>query len=686
MKAGLRTKLLLPTIGIVILSMALASYFSARKASDQLWAELLNSARQLTSSLNLSLAMFTDDIKGAVRLGSGNETLPGVLRENTPETMAKAVETLKALAGFDAAIQGANLLDKAGNVLASSDPGTTGNFSDREYFKLAMKGEVNVSEPVISRVTNKPVFMVAAPVKVGGAVAGVLYVRVDLGKFTQDMIVPAKVGREGYAFLADKNGLVFAHPDPSLILKLNIADTSWGKQLLAAKSGTLDYVLDGKRKTATFTTEKGTGWLVAMTIDESDIDVAAGAVRNSSLIFSGCGILLVCVVIYVILSQMLTALGACVAYAESVAAGDLQRELNVARKDELGSLAHSLRSMVGSLRQMIETSDNKTQEAQRQTELAQKAMEEAHQAKALAETAKAEGMLQAAGRIQAVVEVATSASEELSAQIEQSSRGAESQAHRMGETAASMEEMNATVLEVARNASNASQTTDQARAKAQQGEKVVGEVIRAMSTVENQAQNLKENMDTLGQQAEGIGRILTVISDIADQTNLLALNAAIEAARAGDAGRGFAVVADEVRKLAEKTMNATKEVGDAIQGIQQGTRMNVGNMEEVARTVVDATKLATQSGQSLQEIVDLVENASDQVRSIATAAEEQSAASEEINRSIEEVNTISTETSNAMNQAAQAVSEVARQVQVLQALIEEMEQEAHGGGPRALGV
>ena len=64
--------------------------------------------------------------------------------------------------------------------------------------------------------------------------------------------------------------------------------------------------------------------------------------------------------------------------------------------------------------------------------------------------------------------------------------------------------------------------------------------------------------------AEGIGRIMNVISDIADQTNLLALNAAIEAARAGDAGRGFAVVADEVRKLAEKTMTATKEVGDAI--------------------------------------------------------------------------------------------------------------------------
>ncbi|KAF0233554.1 MAG: putative methyl-accepting chemotaxis sensory [Desulfovibrionaceae bacterium] len=239
-----------------------------------------------------------------------------------------------------------------------------------------------------------------------------------------------------------------------------------------------------------------------------------------------------------------------------------------------------------------------------------------------------------------------------------------------------MEEMNATVLEVARNASQAAQSSETAKSKAQEGSRVVGDVVKGIHDVETQALELKREMGTLGTQAEGIGQIMNVISDIADQTNLLALNAAIEAARAGEAGRGFAVVADEVRKLAEKTMTATKEVGDAISGIQQGTRTNIGNVERAVRTIEDATALATKSGEALAQIVTMVDSAADQVRSIAAASEQQSAASEEINRSIEEVSTISSETSQAMNQAAQAVSQLAQQAVVLQGLIEGMQ----GGG------
>ncbi len=148
--------------------------------------------------------------------------------------------------------------------------------------------------------------------------------------------------------------------------------------------------------------------------------------------------------------------------------------------------------------------------------------------------------------------------------------------------------------------------------------------------------------------------------------------AAIEAARAGDAGRGFAVVADEVRKLAEKTMTATREVGEAIQGIQEGTKKNIENVEKSVDGIDAATALAQDSGRVLGEIVALVEAATDQVRSIAAASEQQSAASEEINRSIEDVSRISAETSGAMRQSAQAVEELAQQARILDGLIERM--------------
>ena len=370
-------------------------------------------------------------------------------------------------------------------------------------------------------------------------------------------------------------------------------------------------------------------------------------------------------------------------YARKVAEGDFSQQLDVRQGDEVGVLAEALKTMVENLKAKIAEAEARGEDARRETEKAREAMAKAEQAQAQAERARAEGMLQAATKLEGVVEIVTSASEQLSAQVEQSSRGADEQSNRVGETATSMEEMNATVLEVAQNASNAAHAADQARGKAEEGAKVVSRVVKGIEAVRCQSQEMKADMSTLGKQAEGIGQIMNVISDIADQTNLLALNAAIEAARAGEAGRGFAVVADEVRKLAEKTMTATKEVGAAIRGIQDGTRKNIENVERSGKTIEEATELANASGVSLREIVSLVESTTDQVRSIATASEEQSSASEEINHSIEDVNRISTETSDAMRQSAQAVAELANQAQVLKNLIEEMKTEG-GAGQAAL--
>ena len=359
--------------------------------------------------------------------------------------------------------------------------------------------------------------------------------------------------------------------------------------------------------------------------------------------------------------------------ALQIASGDLSVRFD-ANRPEIGVFG-AMKKMVIMLKSKIEESEAKSQEAAKEAQAAREATLLADEATKKAERAKADGMLQAAQQLESIVEIVTSASEQLSAQIEQSSHGAEEQSRHFGETAASMEEMNATVLEVAKNASNAAGTADQAKINAIDGANVVSQVVQGIEQVQHQSQEMKHDMGTLGKQAEGIGQILNVISDIADQTNLLALNAAIEAARAGEAGRGFAVVADEVRKLAEKTMTATKEVGQAIRGIQDGTQKNIDNVERSGKTIEEVTKLANSSGESLKKIVSLAEVTTDQVRSIATASEEQSSASEEINRNLVNVTQISSETADAMRQSAQAVSELANQAQTLKRLIDEMKSE-----------
>ena len=287
----------------------------------------------------------------------------------------------------------------------------------------------------------------------------------------------------------------------------------------------------------------------------------------------------------------------------------------------------------------------------------------------LAVEEKGRNIAEAAG---AAVNLAGNVSIQLAREVERAAKGAELQSVRVAETSSAMTEMNSAVLAVARSASQAAETTDRARATAQEGAGVVRNVVAGISGVAGHAQALRGGMSSLGKQADGIGQIIGVINDIADQTNLLALNAAIEAARAGDAGRGFAVVADEVRKLAEKTMQATREVGDEIAGIQKGTYENIQSVERAAAAVMEADKLSAEAGRSLESIVGLVDEAADQVRSIAAAAEEQSASSDEINRAVDAVSVICAETIAAMGQAAAAVDTLARESGALNAKMESL--------------
>lgn len=250
--------------------------------------------------------------------------------------------------------------------------------------------------------------------------------------------------------------------------------------------------------------------------------------------------------------------------------------------------------------------------------------------------------------------------------------GSSLQQSRIQETVTAVEEMSASVLEVAKNASDASANAEDAKSKAIYGQTITEQSIQAIFAVRKQTKRMSGSLHDLGLQANQVGMILNLINDIADQTNLLALNAAIEAARAGEAGRGFAVVADEVRKLAEKTMDATKEVYTAVSGIQDGARLSISMMDEADLCVEEGASLVKKAGEALGNIVDMSVQTADMIRSIATAAEQQSAASEEITHSVIDVNIIAGNAAKAMSELSDTSREVSNMVQELREVIRQM--------------
>ena len=423
------------------------------------------------------------------------------------------------------------------------------------------------------------------------------------------------------------------------------------------------------------------GWIIGMGVYIDDVDAAVVAQKTELarsernvmvrlLAMGGVFVLgLVAVSLLILRAALTRPLHRLRDYFSAVAEGDLEHRMTGTFSGELAQLSQSMLRMVEALRGKIGEAESLAEQSRRESERAREAVTEAEKARGAAENARRDGMLAASESLEGIVAELAISADRLESRVREVAEGAELQNERTSRTAMAMEHLNDTVLDVARNADDAQRTTETSQQTAREGADVVRRSVEAIGRVRDVAERMRENTRALGEQAESIGRIMVVITDIADQTNLLALNAAIEAARAGDAGRGFAVVADEVRKLAEKTMAATREVGAAIESIQEGTRTNVRAVDEAGRTIDEATRLADESGQSLEHIVDDVQQTASRVAAIAGSSAEQSSASAEINQAVEDISRIASETAGGMEAAAEAVNGLVRMASELEELV-----------------
>ncbi|GMA99951.1 methyl-accepting chemotaxis protein [Pelosinus sp. IPA-1] len=557
------------------------------------------------------------------------------------------------------------LVDAKGQSIHTSGDRT--NIADRDYFKQVMStGKVVTTDPIISKADGKMVVSVVAPIKKNNQIIGALGGTVPIDALIS-RVNEIKVAQSGYAYVIQGDGLIIIHPDKEQVMKTNILkDPNGNNQLKAVinkmvngETGTGNYVDGGISKYVAYAPVPGTQWSLGINAPEKEIFVKLTPFLRSSLITIGLILIAACgfgILISRRLTKPIIRLNQAI---EKMAEGDLTSQVaviggattqSVAGKDELDAMGIYFDTMVKKIRGLVQ-------------QIATSAEQVAASSEEL--TASAEQSSIAANQVaETITEVAS---------------GSASQMQAVDAATDVVEKMSASIQQVAAHSENVAATAEKTALAARNGGKAIEDTTKQMENIEKTVTNSAQVVEKLGDRSKEIGQIVDTIAGIAGQTNLLALNAAIEAARAGEQGRGFAVVAEEVRKLAEQSEDAAKHIAVLIGEIQGDTEIAVNVMSEGTKEVKRGSEVVHIAGKAFREILNLIEQVSDQIRDISAAIQQVAGGSEQIVSSIKEIDRISgatagyTQTVSASTEEQSAsMEEIAASSEALAKMSEEL--------------
>ncbi|MFQ1930349.1 methyl-accepting chemotaxis protein [Aeromonas veronii] len=428
-----------------------------------------------------------------------------------------------------------------------------------------------------------------------------------------------------YLFVIDENRTMVVHPiRPELVgQKMGeggaaTAGQFWYQMVDIAKGGkqgTLQYVWVGPSgetadKLSMVSGYQPWGWILGSGMLLQDIQQTIWAQYMKMGTATAIVILLMGLLGWRITHSIVSPLSQINSAMQRVAKGDLVVSIPVQGKDELGVVAHCTNQSLDAIRHAL--------------------LEASQGARNVADAA---------------LRIAASA--------EQTNQAVTSQRDQLAQLATAMNEMSATISDVAGHAENTARDTQEATGEAGLGNRDVHASVHGIKALATEVEQATQQVNQLKEGVMQISEVTAVISAISEQTNLLALNAAIEAARAGEQGRGFAVVADEVRQLASRTRQSTEEIQSTIAQLQQRAVTAANAMDTSRKLAESSVNQSQQAGQDLTLIVNHIQHVSDMATQIATAAEQQSMVAEDMNRNVSGINDSALEMSQSASQLAQ---------------------------------
>lgn len=301
-----RTKLLITLIPIAVIAAGSIAVISSISASKNIIRIQKASMETIVKKTLNELSSWTANRERDVKIFAENPVLIAVCMKNNMENnIEKAKQKLKYFHEISPFYENIFLADPDGKILIDSiNSKLTGiDISQIPEYAVnvskAKAGEVWIGNVSKSPATGQPVFLVTAPIIKNGNIIGIIGTSIDLNFFSDDFIANIKLGKTGYLFMADSKGTLLAHPDKSLIFKLNLNSFDFGKVFIAQKNGVLEYFWKGKMKIAVFKTNKNKNWLVVATVTQDEFLESVNNIKYISAVSGTLSILfMVCAILF----------------------------------------------------------------------------------------------------------------------------------------------------------------------------------------------------------------------------------------------------------------------------------------------------------------------------------------------------------------------------------------------------